>query len=73
MFAYCIFPRPDWLEFGMLDIVLGTIDRKFFEHDYLRPERQMWWPLGVDWVQNFSKKGLEELPVFPRAWVNEKV
>ena len=47
-----------WTE--MLDICLGSIDRKYLEEYRLVPERQMHWESGVDWIQKFSTQGLND-------------
>ena len=45
----------------ILDILYGTIDREFLEEEGMRPERHMWWGLGIGWVKGwvdaFDPKG----------------
>lgn len=58
--SYAIFPTPEeWPE--MLDIALGTIDRKFLELQALAPERQLWWDCGIDWIKQLSVGGAGNL------------
>ncbi|KAF2485568.1 hypothetical protein BDY17DRAFT_107251 [Neohortaea acidophila] len=64
MFAFCAFPTPDFIKFPMLDLLLGTIDRYILEERFLSPERQLHWQTGIDWIREFSKDGLEGVPVY---------
>ena len=56
----------------MLDVVLGTVDRECLEGYDMRPERQLWWDCGMEWVQKISERGLD-VPVHPRFKVDEAV
>lgn len=70
--AYAIFPTPEgWTE--MLDLVLGTVDRKDLEDQELSPERQLWWDYGINWIQNLTKEGANRLPKHPTYKVGEVV
>lgn len=60
--------RPD-----MLDIVMGTVDREDLDSEALRPERQLWWDYGVDWIKDMSVKGISDIPKHGNYKVNEVV
>lgn len=42
---------------GMVDFVLGTVDREFLETEALHPERHLWWELGIDWIKELVTHG----------------
>jgi hypothetical protein len=70
--SYAAFPMPEgWPD--MLDIVLGTVDREDLEKDALKPERQLWWDYGIDWVKKLTIEGLEALPKHPDYRVDHVV
>jgi len=45
---------------SMVDVVLGTVDRGLLEGEALRPERQLWWGCGVDWIRDLVERGAGE-------------
>ncbi|KAH8888963.1 hypothetical protein GQ53DRAFT_748508 [Thozetella sp. PMI_491] len=48
--SYVIDPTPlNMLD--TVDVVLGTVDRADLEREWMQPERQLWWELGIPWVQ----------------------
>jgi hypothetical protein len=75
--AYVFFPRmfhpgmEGWVD--TLDILSGTVDREDLAKEALAPERQLWWDLGIPWVQRLSDQGMGDLPKHPISDVNELV
>lgn len=57
----------------MLDILMGTIDRKDLEREELRPERHVWWDKGIGWIQELFGRGDEGMPKHPLARVTDMV
>ncbi|MCJ1453996.1 hypothetical protein MMC28_004346 [Mycoblastus sanguinarius] len=69
--AYAMFPTPVGYP-DMLDVVLGTVDREYLEHEWMVPERMMWWDCGIDWIQKFSSDGAH-VPKHPTHKIDEVV
>lgn len=59
----------------MVDILLGTVDREDLEKGWLRPQRELWWDMGIPWVRELVREGTgkEELPRHPLWKVNYHV
>lgn len=57
----------------MLDVTLGSVDRRYLDSEALVPERQLWWDKGVGWIQRLATGGYGELPVHPDYRVAETV
>ncbi|KAG8527847.1 uncharacterized protein KY384_006763 [Bacidia gigantensis] len=60
--AMCGTPLTYWEEGtpsmdGVLDLQLGTVDRRDLDSEALRPERHLWWELGVGWVKGYVDHG----------------
>jgi hypothetical protein len=67
--SFVPFPVPEgWPD--RLDFVLGSVDRVCLEGNALRPERQLWWDYGIEWVKEMTVKGVGELPRRPDYKVN---
>lgn len=49
----------------MLDVVFGTIDRELLNVHDVAPERQLWWDLGVDWIQRLTTDRVDHLTKYP--------
>ena len=63
-------PTPDgWVE--TVDIVLGTVDRKYLEGRDLAPERHLWWDYGIDWIKDFTINGASQLDKHPDSDVSK--
>ena len=41
---------------GIMDILLGTVDREHLESDIV-PERHLWLDLGLSWVKSWLERG----------------
>ena len=68
--SYAIFPALEgWTE--MLDMVFGTLDRKYLEDKSLAPERQLWWDYGIDWIKSFSSEGADNVAKHPSYEVDK--
>ncbi|KAF2232326.1 hypothetical protein EV356DRAFT_256508 [Viridothelium virens] len=54
--AYAVWPIPGYAKGfpDLFDVVLGTLDREDLERSEMRPERQLWWEKGIEWVQKLS-------------------
>ncbi|KAJ2984054.1 hypothetical protein NQ176_g236 [Zarea fungicola] len=52
--AYIVDPFPLPTTSRMIDVILGTTDRKWLENSALEPERQLWWSCGVSWIQRLA-------------------
>ena len=50
---------------SMLDITLGSVDRKDLDSEALVPERHLWWDYGIDWIRRLATKGYGALPIHP--------
>ena len=50
-----------------LDILLGTVDVEYLSTNNLRPERHLWWDLGLFWVKDYVEKGESENVVASRC------
>ncbi|KAF1949905.1 hypothetical protein CC80DRAFT_579187 [Byssothecium circinans] len=50
---------------NMLDITMGSINRRHLEGDTLVPERHLWWDCGIDWIRRLATKGYGALPIHP--------
>ncbi|EPE27056.1 Mss4-like protein [Glarea lozoyensis ATCC 20868] len=62
--SYAALPMPEgWPD--MLDIVLGTVDREDLSGEALKPERQLWWDCGIEWIKDMSVQGVGEVPRHP--------
>jgi hypothetical protein len=48
----------------MVDILLGTIDRVELVKDWFKPERELWWDMGIPWIQELVRHGAvkEDIP-----------
>ncbi|KAE9369025.1 hypothetical protein N431DRAFT_428696 [Stipitochalara longipes BDJ] len=59
----------------MVDILLGTVDREYLEKDWLKPERELWWDMGVPWIRDLTRGGTikEDLPRHPMWKMNYNV
>jgi hypothetical protein len=57
----------------MLDITLGSVDRRYLDSDALVPERHLWWDYGIDWIRRLAAKGYGELPIHPNYRIAETV
>lgn len=51
------FIPPEWGWPRMIDIWLGTIDREDLEHEWMKPDTQVYCHLGIDWVKGFVMNG----------------
>jgi hypothetical protein len=49
----------------MLDITLGSVDRRLLETEALVPERHLWWDYGIDWIRHLATEGYGALPIHP--------
>ena len=58
---------------SMLDITLGSVDRRYLDSEALVPERHLWWDYGIDWIRRLATKGYGELPVHPDYRIAETV
>ena len=58
---------------NMLDITLGSVDRRHLESDALVPERHLWWDYGIDWIRRLATKGYGDLPIHPDYRIAETV
>ena len=58
---------------SMLDITLGSVDRRYLDSDALVPERHLWWDYGIDWIRRLVTKGYGELPIHPDYRIAETV
>ena len=58
---------------GTLDLLVGTMDREFFDGEVLAPERHVWWKSGVDWIQKMVLKGAGDIPKHPTNRRDEEV
>jgi len=68
--GYSVVPMPEpWPD--MLDILLGTFDKKFLDTDWLAPERHVHWSRGGGWIRKFATEGFGELPRHPTSNVTE--
>ena len=47
--------REPWPE--MLDILLGTVDRRDLENSYMAPDRHIRWNTGIEWVRRLFNGG----------------
>jgi hypothetical protein len=41
----------------IVEIVLRTIDREDLLRDWMKPERELWWHLGIRWIQELIRNG----------------
>jgi len=57
----------------MLDITLGSVDRRYLDGEALVPERHLWWDYGIDWVRRLATKGYGGLPIHPNYRLQETV
>ena len=55
----------------MLDIMLGSVDRKDLDADNLAPERHLWVGCGIEWVNEFASRGSGGLPKHPEFSIAE--
>ena len=42
---------------SMLDVLLGTVDAEYLKTEALRPERHLWWNLGISWMREYLDSG----------------
>lgn len=40
-----------------IDVVLGTVDTELLKTEALRPERHLWWNLGLPWIKRYLDSG----------------
>ena len=57
----------------MLDIMLGTVDRKDLDTKDLAPERHLWVGCGIEWITEFASKGSGGLPMHPEFSIKDVV
>ena len=59
----------------MVDILLGTMDREDLEKDWLKPECELWWDMGVPWIQDLTRNGTvkDNIPRHPLWKMNHYV
>lgn len=59
----------------MVDILLGTVDREDLEKDWLKPERELWWDMGIPWIRDLAREGTskENMPRHPLWKMNDHV
>ena len=57
----------------MFDVMLGTVDRKGRDQDWLTPERHSWLNCGADWIRRFTSKGAKDIPKHPSYSIDEEV
>jgi hypothetical protein len=55
----------------MLDILLGTIDRKDLDHENMKPERRMWCAMGVPWIMDMADRGAGGIPAHPLTKIDK--
>ncbi|KAJ4294235.1 hypothetical protein N0V90_007925 [Kalmusia sp. IMI 367209] len=58
---------------NMLDLTMGSIDRRYLETDTLVPERHLWWDYGIDWIRRLATKGYGDLPIHPNYRIADTV
>jgi hypothetical protein len=59
---------------NMLDITLGSVERRYLETEALIPERHLWWDYGIDWVRDLSIEGFGgRLPIHLNYHLTETV
>jgi hypothetical protein len=65
--------RESWPD--MVDILLGTVVREDLENDWLKPEREMWWEMGIPWIRDLIRDGTikEDMPRHPLWKMNHNV
>ncbi|KPI43528.1 uncharacterized protein AB675_7112 [Cyphellophora attinorum] len=61
----------EWKWPKMLDIVLGTVDRKDLKHEYMRPERAVWCHFSIPWIRDMLTAGLKELTLHPLTKIDK--
>jgi len=44
----------------MVDILLGTVDREDLEKGWLKPQREIWWDMGIPWVRDLVRGGTQK-------------
>ena len=74
--AYTIHPGVIPKEWGwprMLDIWLGTVDRKDLDAEGMVPERILWCDFGIDWIRRFATQGGGGIPEHPTTKIDELV
>jgi hypothetical protein len=59
----------------MVDILLGTIDKEDLENDWWKPEREIWWDMGIPWIRDLMRDGTikEDMPRHPLWKMNHHV
>jgi hypothetical protein len=50
---------------NMVDITIGSVDRRHLEGNALVPERHLWWDYGIGWIRCLATKGYGALPIHP--------
>lgn len=58
---------------SMLDITLGSVDRRYLDSEALVPERHLWWDYGIDWIRRLATTGYGMLPIHPDYRIAETV
>jgi hypothetical protein len=58
---------------SMLDITLGSVDRRYLDSEALASERHLWWDYGIDWIRRLATEGYGMLPIHPDYNIAEMV
>ena len=57
---------------ALVDIVLGTVDRKVLEQEWMMPDRQNWCDLAMPWVKGLAEGGAwDRMAKHPKGDYNE--
>ena len=57
---------------GILDIVLGTVDREVLEHEWMMPTRQNWCDLTIPRIKRLVEGGeWDKMGQHPKGEYNE--
>lgn len=59
----------------MVDILVGTVDRADLEKEWMKPQRELWWDMGIPWIQELASDGTVkmDMPRHPLWKVNVHV
>jgi hypothetical protein len=41
----------------MVDILVGTVDREDLEKEWMKPQRELSWDMGIPWIQDLARDG----------------
>jgi hypothetical protein len=58
---------------SMLDITLGSVDRRYFDSVALVPERHLWWDYGIGWICRLATEWYCALTIHPDYRIAEAV